>query len=270
MAVVAPPVFVSAPALNAPRYGLLSVAELTASADPHWVNGVEFQHNPLPGAASSANDCAAQEPKTVPEGMPVVDGAPIIVWAGFECKHVGVTATEIEQYARTKLAISEGPFIEREMWANATTPLMELTTPTPAGTTALPLLDAVGALEGWLWDNYGGTGVLHVGRDWAPYLFDAKQVEITSGRVTTKLGTSVSFGSYPGTGPDGTPAAGGQSWIVATGQVQARRDDVRVHTAQSAGAYFDTTTNTVLGLAERTYVLTWDAVRAAVLVDWKA
>mgnify|MGYP000644438823 CR=1 FL=1 len=54
-----------------------------------------------------------------------------------------------------------------------------------------------------------------------------------------------------------------------TGQVQARRSEVAVHTA-NGDAYFTPTTNTVIGLAERTYVLTWDAVAAAVLVDWKA
>ena len=51
--------------------------------------------------------------------------------------------------------------------------------------------------------------------------------------------------------------------------MQARRSPIVVHTANGA-AYFDHTTNGVIGLAERTYVLTWDSVRAAVLVDWEA
>ena len=85
----------------------------------------------------------------------------------------------------------------------------------------------------------------------------------------TRLGTPVSFGNYPGSDPDGDAADPGQAWIVATGQVQARRSEVAVHTA-NGDSYFTPETNTVLGLAERTYVLTWDAVTAAVLVDWEA
>lgn len=269
MAPVAPPILVGAPALNGPKFGLLSAVELVTPEDSHFVNGVEQTHNPLPGANARANDCQTGPgtPIVLPEGMPTVESGPITVWSGFECKHTGLTREEIDQYARTKLAISEGPFVERELWANADTPFMESTIVTPAGTTALPLLEAVGAMEKWLYGNYGGTGVLHIGREHAPALDAVQQIDYTSTKASTKLGTSVVFGNYPGTGPDGDPAAAGQSWVVVTGQLQARRGDVQVHTGGSA--YFDPSTNKVIGLAERTYVVTWDAVKAAFLVDWK-
>ena len=43
---------------------------------------------------------------------------------------------------------------------------------------------------------------------------------------------------------------------------------VAVHTANGA-AYFNHITNGVIGLAERTYVVNWDAVRAAALITFE-
>ena len=267
---VAPPILVTAPTLNPARYGLLSAAEMVTETDPHWVNGVEYHHNPIPGAATSSTACvnAPAAQRVLPEGMPTDQALPIPVWAGFQCKHPGLTAAEIEAYARTKLAASEQAFLERTLWADADTPLMDPTIATPAGTTALSIVGGLGALEEWLWESYGGTGVLHIPRRFAPHLFAAHQLDISGQKVTTKLGTTVSFGAYPGSDPAGADPAAGTSWVVATGQVQIRRSPVAVHTANGS-AYFNYTTNGVIGLAERTYVVNWDGVRAAAPITFE-
>ena len=262
------PQLVPTPVLVPPRFGLLSVADIVADPNPHWQNGVEYVAPAIPGVTVEAIDPATDSTDLAPvkDGFPLVEGFPFRVRSMFKAKHPGLTDAEIHDRARAALAAGESQAVEKFLWSGVESPFMDATsTATPSGSAGVSVLAGVGALERWLWDNYGGTGVLHVAREAVPYLVKSEQVDERNGRLVTPLGTVVSAGSYPNTGPTGTAAAAGSSWVVATGAVEARRSEVRTPGANGS-AYFDPKTNDVFGLASRTYVVTWGGVQAAVLL----
>lgn len=255
---IAPTLLVPTPTLIPPRGGLLSVAEIVAPGDLHWQNGVEYYTNPAPAAVADDVSCDPVTPAELPEGVPTSADEPLRIHTGFACKHPGLTKDEINAYARGKLAGGEGPALERGVW-----PRIVDTATLPAGTTAVSLLDGIGEIEAWLYESYGGVGVLHVPRAAIPYLVKAKQVRESGGTLTTVLGTKIAAGAYPGSGPSGAAAAAGSVWIAATPAVQIRRSETRVRTEDG---YFDHRDNTVIGIAERLYVPSWENLSAAVQV----
>lgn len=262
---VAAPLLVPTPALTPPRFGLLSVAQIVSDADLHWQNGTEHVPNPVPSGVTSGVDCTPAPLVPADDPMTVVADLPLRVWADFTAKHPGLTASEIHERARLALSVSEGNSVEAAVWSTAASKIMSAGTATPAGTSAVSLLAGVAALERWLYDVYGGTGVLHVAREVVPYLASAQVISEKNGRLTTTLGTTVAAGAYPGTGPTGAAAAAGASWIAATGAVTVRRSEVRVP-GENGAAYFDPRSNNVIGHAERIYVVGWENVQAATLV----
>ncbi|WP_412475384.1 hypothetical protein ACK8HH_17135 [Gordonia sp. LUNF6] len=258
---VAPPLLIPTPQLAPPRGGLLSVADIVAPGDLHWQNGVEYATNPTPGGVADEVSCDPIDPADLPEGVPVVTDDPLRVHTGFTCKHPGLTRDEIQAYARNKLTAGEGPAVERSVW-----PTIIADATTIAGTGAVSLLAGLGDLEAWLYESYGGTGVIHVPRGALPFLVKAKQIVVGSGgSLTTVLGTKVSAGAYPGTGPAAAEPAAGAAWIAATAAVQVRRSETKVRTDNGA-AYFDHRDNSVIGLAERLYVVSWEHLAAAVQI----
>ncbi|MCF8610058.1 hypothetical protein L5G28_07765 [Gordonia sp. HY285] len=265
MAVVAPPLLVPTPTLTPPRFGLLSVAEIVDDPDLHWQNGTEHLPNPTPSGSTSGVDCDPDPLTPTADTMDTVVDGSLRVWANFTLPHAAFSADEVHERARLALSVSESNSVESAIWSSSTSPLMSDDTVTPAGTSAVPMLAGLGALERWLWDNYGGTGVLHVPRQLVPFLVADRQVAEKNGRLVTPLGTAVSAGAYPATGPAGAAAPAGQAWIVASGTVRVRRSPVRVPGANGS-AYFDYSTNTALGHAERVYVVGWEGVQAAALV----
>ncbi|WP_353107827.1 hypothetical protein [Gordonia sp. (in: high G+C Gram-positive bacteria)] len=262
---VAAPLLVSPPALTPPRFGLLSVATIINQLDLHWKNGTEHVPNPVPSGATSGIDCAPAALSIDDDPMDIVTDLPMRVWADFSAKHPGLTADEIHERARLALSVSEGNLVEAAVWSTADTKIMGADTATPAGTSAVSLTAGLASMERWLYDSYGGTGVLHVAREVVPFLAQRQLVTEKNGRLLTTLGTPVAAGAYPGSGPTGTAAAAGTSWIAATGAVHVTRSEVRVP-GENGPAYFDHRTNTVIGHAERVYVVGWENLQAASLI----
>lgn len=264
------PVFVQAPALKPSRFGLLSVAERPQDPDPHWTGGVEFWPNPTPHASLDVTECDADPvDRDVPEGRPTADGYPIRYWSGFTCKIVGLTLDEASQRATTQLLAAESATLEQAVWAEADED-SERPAILDADTAILgqgTLLEGVAALEDWLYTHYSGTGVLHLPRSLAPRAGSEKLVERSASSIVTRvLETPVSFGAYPAVGVGAVAAPAGKVWIAATGAVQVRTSAVRTYTGNPA-AWFDAVANQAQVIAERTAVVTWDKVSAAVLVD---
>lgn len=262
------PLLIPAPALTPPRFGLLSVADIVADPNAHWQNGVEYVAPPTPGVTVEKILPTPAPGVLAPVTDPflLVEGYPFRVLSTFKAKHPGLTAEEIHDRARQALAVGESNAVEAFLWAGAESSFMDAAdTATPAGTTAVSILSGLGSLERWLWDTYGGTGVLHVARELVPVLARLEQVEERNGRLVTPLGTVVAAGSYPGTGPDGSAPAAGSAWVAATGAVEARRSEVRMPGANGS-AYFDPHTNDVVGVATRSYVVTWGGIQAAALL----
>lgn len=256
---VAPAKIIDPVTLTPARYGLLSAADVRPG-DVRTRSGVEWEDTPLGEAVIAPNDCLNTDETTVPDGIPWSASEPITVRAGFTCRSVGLTESDINGRAQQALVGVESAALEGAAWSQftgAATDLPPLVT-LPA---ASDLLSAVGALETYLWANYGGTPVIHAPRAWASRLDALRQVQRDGGRLTTSLGSRWAFGNYPLTGP----AAAAGNWLVATGQLVLYRSEVDVKPG-TFGAALNTKTNEVFSIAERTYALQIDGVRVAVQI----
>ncbi|MEV4122930.1 hypothetical protein [Micromonospora sp. NPDC049645] len=206
---------------------------------------------------------AYNDPKTG-DGKSWQQADPFGVLAGVSCKSVGTLDVDDEPRARAALAAAEQRLVE-QVFERSGTPRLAAGggVVTPGGSTALRIKRAVGVLEQYLGAEYGGVGALHMPRLLGPYAPVSKEGAL----LRTALGTPVAFGSgYTGVSPAGADAATGTAWIYATGAVQVRRSQVWVP-AQGAET-LDRSTNDVLLIAERSYMVSIDCVPvAAALVD---
>lgn len=205
MPIATAPLLIDAPSIPAaPRFGLLSAAQIVDGPDPHWVDGIEYPTTPRPHAVTDDVECDQPDLTDLISGVDWVTDAPLRVWSGLTSKIAAWTEDEIISRARDMLTAGEGTALERSLW-----PLIADPATLPAGDDPVSLLAGIGAVEAWLWESYGGVGVVHVPRTAVPYLARAHQVREVNGQLRTPLGTVVSAGAYPGRGPDDeAPAAG--------------------------------------------------------------
>ncbi|MDH6279528.1 hypothetical protein [Prescottella agglutinans] len=257
---VAPPLLVAAQTITPARYGLASAADLVVEQNPRFRNGIEFEENQTGPAKLSRADCGDLQDRYFDSGFQLTETPPIVVYEGFTCSAVGRTEEEILDRARRALAGGEWSAVEKTVWGTADRKLMDQNDTQVLTTTAVPLVKGVGLLEEVLASQYGGVGVIHAPRLVAPFAADKGQIESESGRKVTTLGTRWSFGNYPNTAVGGAAADVDTAWLVATSAVQARRSEVtyRKVTDVRGGVHF--------GIAERTYVVSWESVTAAALV----
>lgn len=270
---VAPALYVAAPTITPARYGLVSAADMVVESDPHFVNGIEFEQNPCGPAKLAANECVTSPgaEREVPDGIDVVESGPITVYNGFTCRAVGVSEAEMLDRARKSLSGGEWAAVEKAVWSQGD-PLRLMNDGTGEGaetevltTEAVSLVKGIGLLEEHLADQYGGVGVIHAPRGVAGFAAERRQIDVEGGRKVTTLGTRWSFGNYPNTDIDGVAAAVDTAWLVATGAVAVRRSEVKQRPT-NLGEALDRRTNEIFAIAERTYVVSWECVQAAVLV----
>lgn len=255
--------------LIAPKYGLLSAAEIPTDTDPHWVAGVEYWPPVKPFAAATDIECLDVDdefvPRDIPEGFPAGVADAFQVHSGAQCKVVGITLAELRARALTALGASEVPFVERRLWSDTTPAIMSTSTEVVAGT-ATSLALAVGELEGWLYTDYASIGVIHLPRKLAAEAGRLNLVTADGNTMRTKLGTPVVFGDYPGTGPADQVPAAGQLWIAATGDVTVWRTPPEVLT-DNGNSWIDTSTNTGTAIVTRDYMVAFDDLAGAALVE---
>lgn len=274
---IAPPVFVDRATTPAvPRFGLLSIAEMPDDGGDRAVyNGIEYQLPAVPQATAAATDClpAPEDERELDEGLPFGESEPIRAWAGWQCSPVGLSERDVAQHATQKLIAAEGPFLEKQVWSEATPSLMGEGTVLVQGT-AVPLAVGVGLLEAWLYEHYAGVGALHVPRSLGAFADHKGILHASGSKIATLAGTPVALGAYPNLGPNPDPEeaglvapAAGSFWIVASGDVVVRRTPVQVQTARGGTGYVNARTNTVQGIAERSWAVAFDQVSAAALVN---
>lgn len=253
--------------LVAPKYGLLSAAEIPTDTDRHWVNGVEYWPPVVPAAGRTELECLAPgefTPRDIDPGFPAGTADAFQVHASAQCKTIGITLDELRSRALTALGAAEGPFVESQVWALTDPAIMSASTDTVAGT-ASSLALAVGRLEQFLYTDYASVGVIHLPR-WLGAEASRLQLVNPDGNVLrTKLGTPVVFGNYPGTGPAGQAPGAGQVWIAATGDVTVWRTAPEVLT-DNGSAWIDAQTNTGTAIVTRDYLVAFDEVAGAALV----
>lgn len=273
------PLYVQPPTVEPYRYGLFSVAQMPAESDPHWRCGVEWEPLaciPAHGVGDQCDNPGVE--KELDDGVPLVSASAFTIHANYLCRLPGRAAPgEIERRAREALRLGEQRAVEQTVWTGelGNTPFLA----DPAAvvlndgglpvTTPLSIVGGLAALESYLRQNYGGTGVIHAPAGAVPLMAAYHQLRDpgTSGPLRTWLGTPVAaYGVAPNIGPDGQPAEPGTAWLFATGPVAIRRGEVFLNPPTLAGA-FNRTTNEVAMLAEREYVIGWDCLHAAVLVS---
>ena len=269
---IAPPLYVQAPATTPARYGIIDAANVIAEQNPRFINGVEYIPVSCGIAKLDSRDCLPdpENPRSFDSGMPeMITAQPITVYNGFSCKMV--TDEERLRYAKEALAGGEQAAIEKALWTD--TSITNEDHPSPrlmgAGTDVLTtapvsLVAGIAMLERELRDGYGGVGVIHAPVEVAGFAAKDQQIRWEQSKPVSTVGTRYSFGAYPNADKAGAIAEDGTAWLVATGAVSLRRGEVR-----DRGLFDEMVnpiTNEIFAIAERTYVVSWECVTAAVLV----
>ncbi len=219
----------------------------------------------IPATANSATtqfSCIATIPeidaadKTVANGLSLIGSPSFIVYEGLAC--ISLTVDEAGERARRRLDLHEQYWVEREV---DNTVLRDGVTVLGGGT-AVPMARGVGLLEDAIAELYGGVGVIHVARELAAPMTHLQIVRRDGARLRSPLDNIYAFGAgYTTRAPNGDAAPAGQAWLYATGPVTARRSEVQTIEA------FDQRKNTRIAVAERSYAITADCLRVAVLVS---
>ncbi|MFC1410402.1 hypothetical protein ACEZCY_14165 [Streptacidiphilus sp. N1-12] len=254
--------------------GLFSVATMLPMEDAHAENGVMWEPLTCAEAQAGGDPCVAErDPLAVDEGVPEVEATPFIIYGGYNCKLVGHTVADVRNRAQQALYLGEQRATERALWTGDQGNRPRLADPTavilgPGSLLADAVSPEVGLalLEAYLGSGTGGVGMVHLTRDVATLLWRGQMLTTSGTRTTTRLGTLVAAGGgYPGTGPDGSDAPAGTAWAYATSPVVVRRSEVYMNPDTPEQALNKTTNNLEI-LAERTYVVGWDCLLAAVLI----
>lgn len=197
---------------------------------------------------------AATSRKVIRDGADFPYGEPFVVYETARCLALGFDDAEAK--VRRRLALHEQWSVESYVDNSV---FRETTVKANNGGT-LPLARAVAALEDLIADLFGGLGVIHVPRHAYAGLAEARLIERSGTKLVTPLGNTVAVGAgYSGFDETGAPPAANQTWLYATGPVQAYRSEVFTRET------FDQQRNTRLAIAERVYALTFDCLRASAL-----
>jgi len=282
--VAGPRLIVTGPSFEPLPYALWDAVQQPTTDGPHWQNGITWQEwcpqvpDTLYDECIAVTGTGSPPPfPTLPAGGNVVQhnrgGTPFTVYAEFDCSPVGLQDTDL---ARSAIARLESYAVENAFWtgiagsqqvvwphlaANAQTLdkdaiLLQSAASVVVSGTGVDVTDSLGQLEGQLAACYGGKGVIHIPRRALPTFVAWSLVHDVDGKLYTAAGNLVvPGGGYPGTGPDGTAPAAGQSWIYATGAVFGYRSDV---TSWPVPETLDKAKNTIHSIAQRTYVLGYE------------
>ena len=191
---------------------------------------------------------------------------PFTVYGSFTCSPVGYPDQAVQDLATTHLLTREEARVEQAFWTGDLGNIPSLadaatTDLTPVGG-ATDLNFGLAMLEEWIVYTYGSLGVIHMPRGAALIGLGAYLLDITGGRLTTRLGTPVAAGGgYPGTSPAGVATNGEEIWLYATPAVFGYRSEVF-----TSGPQLDRGTNTLTAVAERSYVLGFDPCGVAAIL----
>lgn len=206
------------PALPNP-YGLLSVAPPVSVADPHWLQGVEFES--LCGGRGVRREAFAFCPDPQPAAATPdrwcqwVSLSPFAVFAlsDTSVQH-GIPDEQLERQTRARLLAGEASAVEQELRAQLALAVPAPQTVAITGYTGRDkLIAGVAYLEQRLNEVYPSLGVIHVDRMAGGLLGD--YLSPVGGRLVTPLGTPV---AVEATGDDGA-AVPTVTTMYATGQM---------------------------------------------------
>lgn len=191
---------------------------------------------------------------------------PHTVYAGAKCSTMGWSYDEAVEHVMATLALGGQRAVEEAFWRDTLTDQAEDLTP---GAGPVSIAAGVAALEGCLAETYGGVGVLHVPAGAAALLGCCNVLREVDGSLETLTGNCAVIGagySALNTGPGGTPADPGTTWLYITGPVHIRRGPVDL-VPGSRAASIDIRLNDLRVIAERTYVVGTTCTVCAIQVE---
>lgn len=250
--VLAPFVF-EAPPVNPSPNGLFAVTDWQPEGDGRWQNGVEVRGTSYGGENAFGiwpnDNCtygSTPAPGQKKEGdrPDILDQFdPIVVWAYDECDPTEPSKREVRARAAQILRLEEQVAVEAEFGSRLLSDLVG------APATRPTLKEAVAYIEGEL-AKTNTLGLLHIAAD-----LPALEAGLFIGSGTQKKSPSghtwVIGGGY---------IEGLENTIVATSQTFGWRDAPTVREA------LDAKTNTFAAVAERTVVIGYEAIVAAVTI----
>jgi hypothetical protein len=245
---------VDAPPVVPLPYGIFSVAEPRLSTDDHWRLGVQWQSQACSATKVTTGTCIDPEvePLDKDDYCSVSKYEPFTVYAYNNDDVIGHSIDEHLANTIQRLVATEQRSVEEQLWSMLQAGASSTTT-----LTTLPQGVALGYLEQILAQNYGGTGVIHMSRLAATFLWE--YLEVQGGKLVTKLGTSV----VAGAGYDNITTPGDDFTMFASGPVVLYRGDV--DTREQA---LDRAVNQASIIAQRDYVLGWDCVAYGVTTNF--
>ena len=273
MVATIPPLLIEKPTPSMPlRYGLLQAAVGPLDLPVHARNGgLRYVTSLCDDGFGYEVECLVDQNSKTAEfslGSTTVTGLPFIIAATMTCPLVGYTPEELEALVIERLRGVEQGVLENVFSTSALgqgpglVTADGITTVTGAGDT---LTDVLGELErarycGFTGNvtRYGPPGYLHVAIPVFNRLKELHLIEFDGTRWRTAIGTVVSTGCYANNDPAGAAPADGVFWLYLTGQtVVWRTPDSEIQVAPVEGS-LNRTTNQMLMLAEREYVVTYE------------
>lgn len=274
MVATIPPVLVEKPTPFPPRrYGLLQAAVGPLDLPTHGRNGGMQYVTGLCGTGfgyeiECVDDQDSKAAAFTENGSTTVLGSPFIVFATMVCGTVGFTFAEQRALVMERLRGVEQSVVET---AFSTSTFGQgpgllaadgIITVTGAGDSVGNVLSELERARycGFTGNltQYGPPGYLHVAIPVLNALKENHLVEFVNNRWQTPMGTVVSAGCYANNDPAGAAPADGVFWMYITGQTTIwATPDSQVQVAPVEGS-LDRTTNQMLMLAEREYVVTYE------------
>jgi hypothetical protein len=269
MVATIPPLLIDKPTPTFPlRYGLFQAAVGPFDLPVHARNG-GLRYVTSICADGFGYDIAcigatASKTASFVTGSTTVTGTPFIVYATMTCGTVGFTYEEqramvVERLKSVEQGVVEDIFSQSN---NGQAPGLiaadGITTVVGAGDT---ITDVVSELERAMYCgtvSYGPPAYLHVPIPAFNYMKREHLIEFDGTRWRTAIGTVVSTGCYANEDPAGAAPADGVFWLYITGQTAIwRTPDSAIQVAPVEGS-LNRTTNQMLMLAEREYVVTYE------------
>lgn len=291
------------PSFTPQRYGLLQTAERPVALPEGWLHGtVRLQRVCGPALSYAVIPCTGAGMAPTGMGLPgegtTFPASDVFAVAAAEpCSPVGWgdDLAELRARAEQRLTDGEGRAVERVFWTGVASdgstvyPHLAADADVDAGsamgsvtpqrqmaaeevtTAAVHPAEALGELEGYLGECYGGEAIIHVPRSAVAHLARHGLVRPDGQLLRTLAGNRVatySGGAYPG--PDGVAPAAGDAWFYGTGMVQVLRSDALIDLGRSPGVIVGRDQNTFYYVVYRTYSVTFDCCLGAAQVEVSA
>lgn len=279
---------VEAPDIIPTPYGLLSIAAPVVDSDDRWIGGFNYESEVCNASIYTFDVCnISVQPIVVKQGKAYqpLGYKPVVIQAADDKNTSTLGFNGADRRARVirQLQACTEMALERELWTGGFSQALGHSNRYLAHSNAVDVTPTAGAAKlkyavGLLEEAMGNcscsaVGTIHMPRA-AASLYGGKPGN-SSGfgeALYTNLGTPIVAGTgYPGTGPNGSAPAAGQTWLYASGGISVRLTDPVLSAPDNVSVFIDTRTNTFVPKAERFGAVTWDGCcHFAIRVDLAA